>query len=189
MTVIFSLFTHTSCFDLRAWRNWQTRWFQVPVGDHAGSSPVARTTKKTSLWGGLFLFRTGLEPNCLAILGSPTARKYTQNVRSLFLASFFLISFGRFMKNSYQLFFPRLPVARTTKKTSLRGGLFLFRTGLEPNCFAILGSPTARKYTQNVRRTPQAKQRSLHFRIPAFPGKSGDFPRHRCASTVREQDH
>ncbi len=28
---------------MRMWRNWQTRRFQVPVGDHAGSSPVIRT--------------------------------------------------------------------------------------------------------------------------------------------------
>lgn len=28
------------------WRNWQTRRFQVPVGDHAGSSPVIRTKKE-----------------------------------------------------------------------------------------------------------------------------------------------
>ena len=27
------------------WRNWQTRRFQVPVGDHMGSSPFIRTNK------------------------------------------------------------------------------------------------------------------------------------------------
>ena len=27
------------------WRNWQTRMIQVHVGNHAGSSPVIRTTK------------------------------------------------------------------------------------------------------------------------------------------------
>ena len=27
------------------WRNWQTRRFQVPVGDHMGSSPFIRTTQ------------------------------------------------------------------------------------------------------------------------------------------------
>lgn len=29
--------------NLRMWRNWQTRRFQVPVGDHMGSSPFIRT--------------------------------------------------------------------------------------------------------------------------------------------------
>ena len=29
--------------DERTWRNWQTRRFQVPVGDHGGSSPFVRT--------------------------------------------------------------------------------------------------------------------------------------------------
>lgn len=28
---------------MRMWRNWQTRRFQVPVGDHMGSSPFIRT--------------------------------------------------------------------------------------------------------------------------------------------------
>ncbi len=28
---------------MRIWRNWQTRRFQVPVGDRAGSTPVIRT--------------------------------------------------------------------------------------------------------------------------------------------------
>ncbi len=27
------------------WRNWQTRRFQVPVGDRAGSSPATSTKK------------------------------------------------------------------------------------------------------------------------------------------------
>ena len=31
---------------MRIWRNWQTRRFQVPVGDRAGSTPVIRTNKK-----------------------------------------------------------------------------------------------------------------------------------------------
>ena len=31
----------------RAWWNWQTRWIQVPMGDRAGSSPVARTKQIT----------------------------------------------------------------------------------------------------------------------------------------------
>ena len=31
------------CNVLRIWRNWQTRRFQVPVGDRAGSTPVIRT--------------------------------------------------------------------------------------------------------------------------------------------------
>ena len=30
---------------MRMWRNWQTRMIQVHVGNHAGSSPVIRTTK------------------------------------------------------------------------------------------------------------------------------------------------
>ena len=30
---------------MRIWRNWQTRRFQVPVGDRAGSTPVIRTKK------------------------------------------------------------------------------------------------------------------------------------------------
>ena len=30
---------------MRMWRNWQTRRFQVPVGDHMGSSPFIRTSK------------------------------------------------------------------------------------------------------------------------------------------------
>ena len=29
--------------NMRMWRNWQTRRFQVPVGDHMGSSPFIRT--------------------------------------------------------------------------------------------------------------------------------------------------
>ena len=29
---------------LRMWRNWQTRRFQVPVGDRMGSNPFIRTT-------------------------------------------------------------------------------------------------------------------------------------------------
>ena len=29
--------------QMRMWRNWQTRRFQVPVGDHMGSSPFIRT--------------------------------------------------------------------------------------------------------------------------------------------------
>ena len=31
---------------MRMWRNWQTRRFQVPVGDRAGSNPVIRTKKE-----------------------------------------------------------------------------------------------------------------------------------------------
>ena len=31
--------------NTRTWRNWQTRRFQVPVGDHMGSSPFIRTSK------------------------------------------------------------------------------------------------------------------------------------------------
>ena len=30
-------------YKMRIWRNWQTRRFQVPVGDRAGSTPVIRT--------------------------------------------------------------------------------------------------------------------------------------------------
>ena len=30
-------------FNMRMWRNWQTRMIQVHVGNHAGSSPVIRT--------------------------------------------------------------------------------------------------------------------------------------------------
>ena len=30
------------------WRNWQTRRFQVPVGDRAGSNPVIRTSESTN---------------------------------------------------------------------------------------------------------------------------------------------
>ena len=30
---------------LRMWRNWQTRRFQVPVGDRMGSNPFIRTKK------------------------------------------------------------------------------------------------------------------------------------------------
>ena len=30
-------------YRMRIWRNWQTRRFQVPVGDRAGSTPVIRT--------------------------------------------------------------------------------------------------------------------------------------------------
>ena len=33
---------------MRMWRNWQTRRFQVPVGDRAGSNPVIRTSKSTN---------------------------------------------------------------------------------------------------------------------------------------------
>ena len=33
---------------MRIWRNWQTRRFQVPVGDRAGSTPVIRTKKQRS---------------------------------------------------------------------------------------------------------------------------------------------
>ena len=37
---------------MRMWRNWQTRRFQVPVGDRAGSNPVIRTNDKMHLlWG------------------------------------------------------------------------------------------------------------------------------------------
>ncbi len=32
------------------WRNWQTPRFQVPVGDHMGSSPFIRTTRTHPLW-------------------------------------------------------------------------------------------------------------------------------------------
>ena len=31
--------------NMRMWRNWQTRRFQVPVGDHMGSSPFIRTNE------------------------------------------------------------------------------------------------------------------------------------------------
>ena len=41
---------------MRIWRNWQTRWFQVPVGDHAGSTPVIRTKKMTLLFVGVIFF-------------------------------------------------------------------------------------------------------------------------------------
>ena len=30
---------------MRMWRNWQTRRFQVPVGNRMGSNPFIRTTK------------------------------------------------------------------------------------------------------------------------------------------------
>ena len=30
-------------YRMRIWRNWQTRRFQVPVGDRVGSTPVIRT--------------------------------------------------------------------------------------------------------------------------------------------------
>ena len=33
------------CFDVRAWRNWQTRQTQDLVGDRGGSSPFIRTTE------------------------------------------------------------------------------------------------------------------------------------------------
>ena len=35
----------SDCPHMRTWRNWQTRRFQVPVGDHGGSSPFVRTTQ------------------------------------------------------------------------------------------------------------------------------------------------
>ena len=35
---------------MRMWRNWQTRRFQVPVGDRAGSNPVIRTKKRVPFW-------------------------------------------------------------------------------------------------------------------------------------------
>ena len=35
--------TNVSKKNMRMWRNWQTRRFQVPVGDHMGSSPFIRT--------------------------------------------------------------------------------------------------------------------------------------------------
>ena len=35
--------------NMRTWRNWQTRRFQVPVGDHMGSSPFVRTNDSTLL--------------------------------------------------------------------------------------------------------------------------------------------
>ena len=41
---------------MRIWRNWQTRWFQVPVGDHAGSTPVIRTKKQPHFWARLFFY-------------------------------------------------------------------------------------------------------------------------------------
>lgn len=34
---------------LRMWRNWQTRMIQVHVGNHAGSSPVIRTSLAATL--------------------------------------------------------------------------------------------------------------------------------------------
>ncbi len=53
--------------SLRTWRNWQTRRFQVPMGDRAGSSPVVRTKAKNTPHRGVFCFgmmqtkTTGLE--------------------------------------------------------------------------------------------------------------------------------
>ena len=38
----------SDCPHMRTWRNWQTRRFQVPVGDHGGSSPFVRTTQTES---------------------------------------------------------------------------------------------------------------------------------------------
>ena len=32
------------------WRNWQTRRFQVPVGNRVGSNPFIRTTQAHPLW-------------------------------------------------------------------------------------------------------------------------------------------
>ena len=37
---------------MRMWRNWQTRRFQVPVGDRAGSNPVIRTKAKSRIFLG-----------------------------------------------------------------------------------------------------------------------------------------
>ena len=35
-------------FNKRTWRNWQTRRFQVPVGNRVGSNPVVRTKKENT---------------------------------------------------------------------------------------------------------------------------------------------
>ncbi len=52
---------------MRMWRNWQTRRFQVPVGDHMGSSPFIRTRsgwkQAKSLFSVFFcaFFRNGVD--------------------------------------------------------------------------------------------------------------------------------
>ncbi len=49
--------------------------------------------------------------------GFPTARKYSRYSSARYARlDYRLICFGRITKNSYQLFFPRLPVSRTIKK-------------------------------------------------------------------------
>ena len=57
---------------MRMWRNWQTRRFQVPVGDRMGSSPFIRTTffRVKSLNFALFLW----QKTCFARLFS---KKYS----------------------------------------------------------------------------------------------------------------
>ena len=43
-------------YDMRPWRNRQTRTFEGRVGDRAGSSPAGRTPKKTKIHLRLFLY-------------------------------------------------------------------------------------------------------------------------------------
>ncbi len=43
-------------FNKRMWRNWQTRRFQVPVGNRVGSNPFIRTSKSTNFDKNLSIF-------------------------------------------------------------------------------------------------------------------------------------
>ena len=74
------------------WRNWQTRRFQVPVGDHMGSSPFIRT-KKISCEGKRFF------------LSKPRGLAYHQAERLYIITAQAVYNFhcGLMICNSYEL--------------------------------------------------------------------------------------
>ena len=88
------------------------------LGAKSLQAPATRT-KKTDSFGSVFFFYAGgdLNRKRKAFSGSRRLGNTVETRTQHSFASFLLISFGRFTKNSYQLFFPRLPATRTKRKS------------------------------------------------------------------------
>ena len=92
---------------------------------------------KKHYFGSAFLFGGAfLEPHIHRMLGSRRLGNIVEMRAPHSVTSFLLISFGRVVKNSYQLFFPRLPLTRTKQKTSSKDEAFLL-CGVDLNPFSF----------------------------------------------------
>ena len=142
---------------LREWRNRQTRTFEGRVSSTYGFKSRLPHQQEASRKTCFFVF-AGIETSHhryggLTSHGTWTGSRRLENIvvarRSIHSLLQLLIFFGRVIKNSYQLFFPRLPVYRTNKKQVARLA-FLF---------------SVRRDGRRTRIARQTRTKNLHFAL------------------------